>query len=139
MGCLQRIHPEETFDDSISSDGHDSIEDARMALRLWRKYQEYEEAGVVDQMIEEIYRKGARFGWKPPLRSGGVTLAPDGILTGGVNSAFASPGRNTPERGATPIPGTPAGKGWGGLMRIGKEGIEAFVPGNGIMRESPLR
>ncbi|KAJ6160880.1 Peptidase C19 ubiquitin carboxyl-terminal hydrolase 2 [Penicillium chermesinum] len=26
--------------------GHDSIEDARMALRLWKKYQEYEDAGI---------------------------------------------------------------------------------------------
>ena len=129
---------EEHIDETIQGDGHDSIEDARMALRLWRKFQEYEDAGTVEQMIEEIYRKGARYGWKPPLRSGAANLAPDGALTGGVNSAFAS-GRNTPEiGGGTPMPGTPGGR-MSGTFKLNPSGIEAFVPGNGIVRESPLR
>ena len=126
---------EETFDDT-PGDGHDSIEDARMALRLWRKFQEYEEADIVEQMIEEIYRKGARYGWKPPLRSG-ANLVPDGVHTGG-NSAFAS-GRNTPEvGGGTPLPGTPGGKG-SGAFKLSALGVESFVPGNGTPKESPLR
>ena len=129
---------EENYDETMTGDGHDSIEDARMALRLWRKFQEYEEAGTVEQMIEDIYRKGARYGWKPPLRSGAANLAPDGVLTGGVNSAFAS-GRNTPDiGGGTPIPGTP-GRTGPGAFKLNASGIESFVPGNGIMRESPLR
>ncbi|ETN39586.1 uncharacterized protein HMPREF1541_05812 [Cyphellophora europaea CBS 101466] len=127
---------EETFDET-QSEGHDSIEDAHMALRLWRKFQESEIKGEAEQMIEEIYRKGSRFGWKPPLRSGERNLAADG----GVNSTFAS-GRNTPEIGGSAMPGTP-GTGprvQNGMLspyRGGTVGIE-----NGVgtkIGESPLR
>ncbi|KXT04451.1 hypothetical protein AC578_3579 [Pseudocercospora eumusae] len=46
--------------------GHDSIEDARTALRLWRKYLEYDSAGVLEQMMDEIYNKGRSMDFKPP-------------------------------------------------------------------------
>ncbi|KAI0164180.1 PAB-dependent poly(A)-specific ribonuclease subunit PAN2 [Xylariaceae sp. FL1272] len=49
---------------------HDSIEDARTALRLYRKYQEYSEAGILDTMLVEIYAKGANSNFKPPVRGG---------------------------------------------------------------------
>jgi hypothetical protein len=85
-------------------------------------------------MVEEIYRKGARYNWKPPLRS--LHLGVDGVLTGGANSAFAS-GRNTPDIG-TSLPGTP-GK-VPGVFKLSASGVEAFVPGgSGGLRESPLR
>lgn len=38
--------------------GHDSIEDARTALKLWRKYLEYQHAGVLETIIDEIWHKG---------------------------------------------------------------------------------
>lgn len=38
--------------------GHDSIEDARTALKLWRKYLEYENAGVLETIMDEIWHKG---------------------------------------------------------------------------------
>lgn len=121
---------EETVDES-QGDGHDSIEDARMALRLWRKFQEYEEAGIVEQMIEEIYRKGSRYGWKPPLRSGGGALAAD-LAANGSGSTFAS-GRNTPEPG---LPGTPSRTAIG-TSKLSAVGVDAFIPGSN--KESPLR
>lgn len=127
---------EETMDEN-QGDGHDSIEDADMALRLWRKFQEYEENGEQDFMIEEIYRKGSRFGWKPPLRSGERNVVADG----GANSAFAS-GRNTPEIGG--MPGTP-GTGprvVGGMLspfRGGLAGGSENGGGGGRFGESPLR
>lgn len=92
--------------------GHDSIEDARMALRLWRKFQQWQAAGTVEQMVDEIYRKGFRYQWKPPARDGSMT---------GVNSAAAS-GRNTPEVGGGSGPTTPAR----GLRFSG--GVPAFAP-----------
>lgn len=46
---------------------HDSIEDARTALRLWRKYDEFVDAGVVNRMVEECYRVGREVGFKPPV------------------------------------------------------------------------
>lgn len=49
----------------VQVSNHDSNEDARTALRLWRKYQEFEDAGVVDQKLAEIYRDGPATGWLP--------------------------------------------------------------------------
>jgi PAB-dependent poly(A)-specific ribonuclease subunit 2 len=120
---------EESYDDNVV-DGHDSIEDARMALRLWRKFQEYEDAGVVEQMVEEIYRRGTKFGWKPPAR--------DGTVVTGANSAVAS-GRNTPDIGGiTSAPTTPA-KG----LRLSVPNAAPFVPGSMAKADaytgSPLR
>ena len=116
---------EESSEESIS-DGHDSIEDARMALRLWRKYLEYEDAGIVEQMVDEIYRRGTKFGWKPPARDGGVT---------GGNSAVPS-GRNTPDLSGISAPSTPA-KGF----RLSASNATAFVPGSRgeVHGGSPLR
>ncbi|RKF57266.1 PAN2-PAN3 deadenylation complex catalytic subunit PAN2 [Erysiphe neolycopersici] len=45
---------------------HDSIEDAQTALRLYRKYQEFQDAGILDTMLQNIYRKGKDTGFKPP-------------------------------------------------------------------------
>lgn len=146
------IQEETTLEEALLNDGHDSIEDANMALRLWRKFQEYEDAGVTEQMIEDIYRKGTKYGWKPPPRSIGGTLMPlDGIGTGGANSAVQS-GRNTPDIMAPPsLPGTPlpmsppktsggaAVSSSGGAFKLNAAGAGAFVPGNGIIKESPLR
>lgn len=130
---------EETWDDA-PVDGHDSIEDARMALRLWRKFQEYEDAGVVEQMIEDIYRRGTKYGWKPPPRSIGGSFLPDGMGTGGANSAVQS-GRNTPDLMSTPLPTSPPvlkSSGSASTFRL-KAAVGTFVPGNGIVKESPLR
>jgi len=50
----------------IQTDTHDSIEDARTALRLYNVYHEFEEQGKFDQILEEIYREGRQYGFKPP-------------------------------------------------------------------------
>lgn len=119
---------EESFDEA-TTDGHDSIEDARMALRLWRKFQEWQDAGVVEQMVEEIYKKGFRYQWRPPAR--------DGSLPGG-NSAVPS-GRNTPDVGGNSAPSTPA-KGF----RLSAANAPNFAPRSDASRSegfggSPLR
>jgi PAB-dependent poly(A)-specific ribonuclease subunit 2 len=131
---------QEEASDDAQVDGHDSIEDARMALRLWRKFQEYEDAGIVEQMIEDIYRRGAKYGWKPPPRSIGGSFLADGMGTG-ANSAVPS-GRNTPDMMSTPLPTSPPvlrSRGSAGTFRLNAAGAGTFVPGNGIVRESPLR
>ncbi|KAI0392158.1 PAB-dependent poly(A)-specific ribonuclease subunit PAN2 [Xylariaceae sp. FL0594] len=61
---------------------HDSIEDARTALRLYRKYQEYEEAGILDIMLQEIYAKGLASNFKPPPVGGGNVKAGVGVGVG---------------------------------------------------------
>lgn len=75
--------------------GHDSIEDARMAMRLWKKFQEYEDAGVVALMLEEIFREGSKHGFRPPPKNGGLSSA--AVLSRpGTAVALSSPnGRGT--------------------------------------------
>ncbi|KAH8163511.1 hypothetical protein CIB48_g4741 [Xylaria polymorpha] len=53
---------------------HDSIEDARTALRLYRKYQEYVEAGILETMLQEIYAKGLASNFKPPAKMGNGSI-----------------------------------------------------------------
>ncbi|KAL8762093.1 MAG: hypothetical protein Q9184_001865 [Pyrenodesmia sp. 2 TL-2023] len=92
--------------EDIQSGNHDSIEDALTALKLWRKYQEYQDAGVVERIIDEIYMAGRKLNYKVP-ETGGERLI--GAL------AVPSRGRDTPD-GDSGVsgPSTPAGKKSGG-------------------------
>lgn len=102
------------------TEGHDSIEDARMALRLWKKFQEFEDAGVVNQMLEEIFAQGFKLGFKPPPRNAGslpsVAMPLTRPSTAISNSNLTNgSGRNTPDpvthagatSSATSTPSTP--------------------------------
>ena len=51
---------------------HDSIEDARTALKLYRKYLEYEDAGILDDILVETYKDGKVYGFKPPRKDDSV-------------------------------------------------------------------
>ncbi|PGH31538.1 PAB-dependent poly(A)-specific ribonuclease subunit PAN2 [[Emmonsia] crescens] len=88
-----------TTSNTISSEGHDSIEDARMAMRLWKKFQEYEDAGIVSQMLEEIFREGFKLGFKPPSRSS-PNSNPLATVSGAVTARLPVSGRNTPDLAA---------------------------------------
>ncbi|KAI9712687.1 MAG: poly(A)-specific ribonuclease [Bogoriella megaspora] len=52
--------------EDIQTEMHDSVEDARTALRLWRKYQEFDDAGILEQMLEEVYKRGREVGFRAP-------------------------------------------------------------------------
>lgn len=54
--------------EDIQQETHDSIEDARTALKLHAKYLEFVDAGILDPMLAEIYRRGRDMGFKPPQR-----------------------------------------------------------------------
>ncbi|KAF8797918.1 hypothetical protein BYT27DRAFT_7246743 [Phlegmacium glaucopus] len=45
----------------IQTDNHDSIEDARSALMLYHAYRMFEEEGIFDQKLEEVYKEGRQF------------------------------------------------------------------------------
>ncbi|KAK0458455.1 ubiquitin carboxyl-terminal hydrolase-domain-containing protein [Desarmillaria tabescens] len=47
-------------------DTHDSIEDARSALNLYKAYHQFEEQGIFDQKLEELYKEGRQCNFKPP-------------------------------------------------------------------------
>ncbi|KAJ6095684.1 Peptidase C19 ubiquitin carboxyl-terminal hydrolase 2 [Penicillium sp. IBT 16267x] len=73
--------------------GHDSIEDARMAMRLWKKFQEYEDAGVANQMLEEIFREGSKLGFRPPPKNATAAVL---SRPGTAVTMQSESGRNTP-------------------------------------------
>ncbi|TFK42698.1 ubiquitin carboxyl-terminal hydrolase-domain-containing protein [Crucibulum laeve] len=45
----------------IQTDTHDSIEDAHSALNLYKAYQEFEEKGIFDKKLEELYKEGRQY------------------------------------------------------------------------------
>jgi len=58
----------------IQTDTHDSIEDARSALKLYKAYHELEERGIFDQKLEELYKQGRLYVSScPPTRDIGLT------------------------------------------------------------------
>ena len=79
---------------SSSGGGHDSIEDARTALRLYRKYEEFVDAGVFERVLQDIYKKGHAVGFKVPTKQ----PIPISALTNSTNGGGASTtsGRVTP-------------------------------------------
>lgn len=110
--------------EDIQTGNHDSIEDARTALRLWRRFQEFEAVGTTKQKIKEVYRYGEEFGFDPAARGkkghamrgkvgGGSVDA--GLLGAGVTGRVTTSGRVTPETGIVGSVGsrpvTPVAKG----------------------------
>ncbi|KAF2760383.1 exonuclease-like protein [Pseudovirgaria hyperparasitica] len=73
--------------------GHDSIEDAYMALRLWRKWREFEDAGITKRMIQELYIEGNKVGWRLQGQDSGRPG------TSGGRREMSDFGLQTPERG----------------------------------------
>ncbi|KAI2610550.1 ubiquitin carboxyl-terminal hydrolase-domain-containing protein [Hypoxylon sp. NC1633] len=87
--------------EDIQQSTHDSIEDARTALKLYRKYQEFDEAGILDPMLHEIYAKGVASNFKPPAKIGAGVSVPrtdtppvDGAAPIGPTTPSRKPGGN---------------------------------------------
>ncbi|MCJ1461594.1 poly(A)-specific ribonuclease [Pseudocyphellaria aurata] len=59
--------------EDIQQDTHDSVEDARTALRLWYKYREFCDANILHEMLTEIYNAGRKFHFRPPSELPGGT------------------------------------------------------------------
>ncbi|KAF2802391.1 PAB-dependent poly(A)-specific ribonuclease subunit PAN2 [Mytilinidion resinicola] len=84
--------------EKIQQSNHDSIEDATTALKLWRKHQEFVDAGVLEQMLNDIYSIGRDVGFRAPGSEG---VRPS---TAGGRSDTPEPGQrsDTPSSGPTP-------------------------------------
>lgn len=117
-----------------AAEGHDSIEDARMALRLWKKFQEFEDAGIVGQILEEIFREGFKLGFRPPARNGNTTST--------SNTARLPPsGRNTPDFAAAGA-GSTGSNGSGSAPSTPRQAFRrsaALTPSNGSFTSSSGR
>ncbi|KAG0202360.1 poly(A)-specific ribonuclease [Mortierella sp. GBA30] len=86
----------------IQSETHNSIEDARTALALYKKYLELKKNGLFQDVLEDIYNEGRKTNWKPIP---GQFPAP--WPRTGTPSAISSATFQTPSRPGTPA--TPAG------------------------------
>jgi PAB-dependent poly(A)-specific ribonuclease subunit 2 len=56
--------------EDIQMETHDSIEDSRTALKLYRKFLEFEDAGILEPMLQDIYRAGRDVNFRPPRKEG---------------------------------------------------------------------
>lgn len=119
--------------EEVQTGNHDSIEDARTALRIWRKYQEFDDAGIVEQMINKAYRDARKTNWTPRWEY--ETLLAEkqkgktGVAGGSADLVLLG-GRITPEVGMA------AGSGTVTPVRKGRQGGEG--DGGGCF-ESPLK
>ena len=106
------------LDEEIQTGNHDSIIDARTALRLWRKHQEFVVAGVIDQKLMEIYRDGPNTAFKPPAefeaQGGKIGRSRRRLGQTGPDAGLLG-GRMTPDTQAgsvvSSVVGTPVGRG----------------------------
>ncbi|KIK63543.1 hypothetical protein GYMLUDRAFT_40586 [Collybiopsis luxurians FD-317 M1] len=85
------------FRENIQTETHDSIEDANCALKLFKKYNEFEDQGIFDQKLEEIYKEGRNFNYKPPPAPGATSTDRQGTppIPIGIDRQRASP-RSSP-------------------------------------------
>lgn len=110
--------------EDIQMETHDSIEDARTALKLYRKYLEFEDAGIFEIRLQEIYKVGREHNFKAPRRDDALVQRTDTPPVG----IEGAPGPTTPRRpGASGLaPGSYGGK--------QSSGTGYWTPG----KESPL-
>ncbi|POR34438.1 PAB-dependent poly(A)-specific ribonuclease subunit PAN2 [Tolypocladium paradoxum] len=110
--------------EDIQMETHDSIEDSRTALKLYRKYLEFQDAGILETMLQDIYRAGRDVNFKPPRKD---DLDVQRVDTPPLPADGATPGPSTPVRKAIGLAAPPQGTtGFGGA---------SWTPGKG----SPLR
>lgn len=110
--------------EDIQMETHDSIEDSRTALKLYRKYLEFQDAGILETMLQDIYRAGRDVNFKPPRKD---DLDVQRMDTPPLPADGATPGPSTPVRKAIGLAAPPQGAtGFGGA---------SWTPGKG----SPLR
>ncbi|KAG6034725.1 poly(A)-specific ribonuclease [Claviceps citrina] len=109
--------------EDIQLETHDSIEDSRTALKLYRKYLEFQDAGVLEAILQDIYRAGREVNFKPPSRheAGVARMDTPPLSADGGGVAAGAP--STPVRR---IIGMAPGSGFTGA---------SWTPGKG----SPLR
>jgi PAB-dependent poly(A)-specific ribonuclease subunit 2 len=88
-------------EDVQGGESHDSVEDARTALRLWRKYQEVKGQGNMEDTLEWVYKRGREVGYRapgsqPPLPTQ-HTRQGQGSNGNIMMSGTDTTGRNTPD------------------------------------------
>lgn len=110
--------------EDIQLETHDSIEDSRTALKLYKKYLEFQDAGILETMLQDIYRVGRDVNFKPPRKDGADVQRTD---TPPLPVEGAATGPSTPVRKTASLAAAAQGAtGFGGA---------SWTPG----KSSPLR
>ncbi|KAL1747522.1 ubiquitin carboxyl-terminal hydrolase-domain-containing protein [Schizophyllum fasciatum] len=84
--------------EQIQTDTHDSIEDARSALALYKAYHTFEAEGTFDKKLEELYREGKQYNFKPP-----APAAPQAPSTPTNAASLFGSAMGTPLGALTPV------------------------------------
>ena len=84
--------------EDIQGGMHDSVEDAVTALKLWRKYEEFVDAGVLERMLDDIYATGREVGFRAP--GSGYPGMVGHIKTGSGSGTGGSSEPGSAEKGA---------------------------------------
>ncbi|KAG8743574.1 poly(A)-specific ribonuclease [Ceratobasidium sp. 414] len=85
---------------TIQIDTHNSIEDARAALLLYKLYMQLEEERKFDETLDEVYREGRKLNWKTPgdptspkpAKAQVAAMSPS--ISGTFTPPYGSPGRS---------------------------------------------
>ena len=132
--------------EDIQSDSHDSIEDSRSALRLYRKYQEFQDAGVFVRILADIYARGRELQFKVPTTQGQRQAQGQGqgqsLSSGQAGTAPAGQARGTAASGTGAAPGVSSRRGGLGertstSASIGNATTSASVGGSGYTTALP--
>lgn len=89
--------------EDIQLETHDSIEDARTALKLYRKYLEFDDAGILEAMLEDIYKAGRATNFKPPRKDDQIIQRTDTPPVTAIVSRAATVLGEGGEGGAGPV------------------------------------
>ncbi|KAJ3902046.1 ubiquitin carboxyl-terminal hydrolase-domain-containing protein [Lentinula edodes] len=97
------------FREVIQTETHDSIEDAHFALKLFKKYNEFEGEGIFDQKLEEIYKEGRQYNYKPPPPPGSSPVDRQATppIPIGIPSPLSSPPSSRYQNASSSLIGSP--------------------------------
>ena len=76
----------------IQQSTHDSIEDARSALALYRKYLEFVDAGILHRVLLDVYNRGRELAYKVPPPPTTTTSTAAATITAAVSPPLTSGG-----------------------------------------------
>ncbi|KAJ3080721.1 poly(A)-specific ribonuclease [Quaeritorhiza haematococci] len=86
----------------IQTDMHDSVEDAKTALALYKKYLQLKEEGTFEQVLEDVYEEGRALNYKPPVKN---------TNGGGMSSSTSSSASSSSTNLNAPPPNAPGSTG----------------------------
>lgn len=69
------------LNDEVQKGNHDSIEDARSALRLYKKYQQLKKDGKLEEVINKVYVEGQMSGFRVPSAGNGAPSETPTVIT----------------------------------------------------------